>query len=121
MRYRFLLTVFFLSLTLTSFSHAYEKGVTGLGFKVDAEGAFWNPTIKRLSVESIAAGSAAERAGVMNGDEVLEIAGVPVNGLTADQIKPLLNKEIGTVITIKVRRRNSETHTLSLSLQASTN
>lgn len=117
----FIFVLFSFSSSLSSLSHAYEKGVTGIAFKVEAEGVFWNPTIKKLTVESIAVGSAAERAGVMNGDEILEIAGVAVQGLKSDQIKAVLNKEVGTVVTIKVRRKQTETLSITLSLQASTN
>lgn len=49
-------------------------------------------------------GFAADRAGLKIGDEILEINGVEITGMTADQTKQLLNGQAKSEITLKVNR-----------------
>jgi serine protease Do len=71
-----------------------------------------NPVIRTSIVERVQSGSAAERAGLRPGDQVLRVAGVEV-GCTLDLERGFLEKRGGEKVAVSVRR-GSEDRTMEL-------
>lgn len=76
-----------------------ETMMRGIGFE------FWWPTIPAV-IDAVTQGSAAEKAGLHAGDEILAIAGQSVNDLT--DVSRLLAPLSGQQILILVKRQQSE-------------
>lgn len=49
-------------------------------------------------------GSPAQKAGIMAGDQILSVDGVPANGKNSDEISQMLRGQPGTPLKIKIRR-----------------
>lgn len=62
----------------------------------------------RVKFDDIRAGSAADKAGLKNGDIVLELDGQPVKGWDATEVARKVRGEAGTKITLKVLRGTQE-------------
>ena len=48
----------------------------------------------------------ASKAGLMAGDEMLEIEGDPINGLLLSEIRDRIKGQIGEPLSLKIRRKN---------------
>lgn len=62
----------------------------------------------RIIVAEPSEGYAAALAGLLAGDEILEVDGKDVVGFTADELQGLVKGQAGTEITLKVRRPGQE-------------
>jgi carboxyl-terminal processing protease len=49
-------------------------------------------------------GSPSQKAGIMAGDQILSVDGVPANGKNSDEISQMLRGQPGTALTVKVKR-----------------
>lgn len=58
----------------------------------------------KLRVQSVAVGSAAERAGVAQGDELISVDGQDLDGLGMSDVKALLHGPAGTSVVIELQR-----------------
>jgi C-terminal processing protease CtpA/Prc len=47
----------------------------------------------------------AAKAGLEEGDEIVEIEGRPAAGMSADEVHKALRGEVGTVVVLRVARR----------------
>jgi carboxyl-terminal processing protease len=61
-----------------------------------------------LKIISVMDGYSAERAGIIPGDRLLEIGGVPVSGKKPDQVRTLTRGEPGTEVKIVVEREGEK-------------
>ena len=91
-----------------------EQGYFGLTVKVDGTGFFLNPTIKTATIKQVAAGSPAATAGIVAGDEILEVEGHVVPGSKADAIAPLTEKGVGQSLMLKLRRSSGAVYSVTL-------
>ena len=73
-----------------------------------------NPTLKSVSPSKVKLGSPAESAGLSKGDQLLEIAGQPVAGAKANDIKPHLSKNVGETVNLKVKKSSGEVIAVTL-------
>lgn len=103
---RSLLTAALLSTALLA--HAGTKGYLGLGIAVDGEGAFWNPTLKTVKVAKVTPGSPAAKAGIAEGDHIVEIEGKPVAGAKANDLKPYMDREVGQQVNLVIKKPSGE-------------
>ena len=83
---------------------AAEKGKMGLALDIAVEGGFFNPTLASAKVKGVAAGGAAEKAGVLVGDQILKIADCSIPGCPADDAKALMKKRRGESITLLIKQ-----------------
>ncbi len=73
----------------------------GVGIEVDAR-------FGRLMIISPLPGSPADKAGIMSGDEIIVIDGVPAYTLTIQDAIKMMRGEPGTGVKVKIRRGDSE-------------
>ena len=120
MHNRFLATLTALLLALSVSAWAGERGYFGFAFSLDAEGAFWNPTIRSAKIAKISPKSPAELAGLVVGDEVIEVAGKTVAGAKGKDMQAHIEKDIGDSVQMKVRHTNGEVATITMVAAART-
>lgn len=96
-------------------AQAAEPGYLGLSLEVDADG-FFNPTLKTLTVKKVAPNSPAARAGIEAGDRIVEIDGRAVAGSKANDLKPILQGDVGRSVRMAVRKATGATTTVAVVL-----
>ncbi len=120
MQTRFSVALFALLLSLTSAVWAGERGYFGFGITIDGEGVPWNPTLRSVKIEKVSPKSPAALAGVVTGDEVLEVAGKVVAGAKGNDIKAQIEKDIGESVQMKLRHANGEVAVVTMVAAAKT-
>jgi S1-C subfamily serine protease len=75
----------------------------GLSVRVEGEGFFLNPLVKKLFVEEVTKGSLAEAAGVRAGDEIIKIEGQVVAGKRALALQGYLKLNPGETRTLRLK------------------
>lgn len=104
-----LFAALFLSAMLaSSAAHAGELGGFGFNAAVSVNGVF-SPTLAAVKITKVNPSSAADKAGIKVGDEIIEIDGHKVPGAKASEIQPLMAKEVGQTIAMKLKRESGET------------
>ena len=93
---------------------AGERGYFGFSMSIDAEGMFWNPTLKAVKIEKVTPQSPAAKAGIAAGDYIVEIEGKQVAGAKADTLKPYLERDIGQATRLAIKKPSGETVALTL-------
>lgn len=83
---------------------ATEKGKIGLALDIAVEGGFFNPTLASAKVKKLVPGGAAEKAGVLVGDQILKIADCAIPGCPADDAKKLMNKNKGQAVVFLIKQ-----------------
>jgi len=120
MKIRMIVALLALFIALPSAVWAGERGYFGFGFSLDAEGFFWNPTLRAVKIDKVAPKSPAALAGLLPGDDVIEVAGRVVAGAKGKEIQVHIEKDIGESVQMKVRHANGETVVLTLVATART-
>lgn len=83
---------------------AAEKGKIGLSLDIAVEGGFFNPTLSSVKVKELVPGGAAEKAGVLVGDQILKIADCVIPGCAADDAKDLMKKSKGESVSFFIKQ-----------------
>lgn len=120
MQTRYLAALTGLIVALSASAWAGERGYFGFGFSLDAEGVFWNPTLRSVKIERVAPRSPAAAAGLIAGDEVIEVAGRVVAGAKGKEIQAHIEKDIGESVQMKVRHANGESAVVTMVAAART-
>lgn len=120
MQTRFSAALFALLVSLSSTVWAGEKGYFGFALSINAEGMFWNPTLLSVKIATVSPKSPAAEAGMVTGDEIIEVAGKPVPGAKGNDLKAQVEKEIGQALQLKLRRANGEVAAVTLVAAAKT-
>lgn len=120
MQTRLFAAIFALLFSLTSAVWAGEKGYFGFALTIDGNGMFWNPTLRSVKIASVAPKSPADEAGIVTGDEILEVGGKTVPGAKGNDLKAQVEKEIGQPLQLKLRRANGEVAAVTLVAAAKT-
>ncbi len=84
--------------------------LTGVGLRLEI-----NSKTKALTVVEPLANSPASEANLQPGDEILAIDEKPTTLMSVEQASELIKGEIGTEVTLKVRRSEQEEFTITLS------
>ncbi|MEY2506011.1 MAG: hypothetical protein QOH01_340 [Verrucomicrobiota bacterium] len=98
----------------TQLACAGEKGWFGFGVAIKGEGFFLNPILASATVDVVQPKSPAAEKGIAVGDEVLQIEGTDVPGTRALKLRPLMQKEVGQTLHLKLKRANGETYSVAL-------
>lgn len=98
-----LLSAVFCSFVMSTTALAAEKGKIGLSLDINADG-FFNPVIVSVKVKKLVAGGAAEKAGVLVGDQILKIADCAIPGCSADDAKNLMKKNKGESVSFFIKQ-----------------
>lgn len=104
-----------LSLTcfFTSCLMAAEKG--WFGFEVTVAGSgYINPTVKSITVESIAPNSPASEQRMAVGDQVVQVESTEVSGHKASELKALMKKRPGESVRLRLKRPTGEIYSVIL-------
>ncbi len=109
-----------LSVVVSCAAWAGERGYFGFGMNVDADGMFWNPILRSVTIKDVAPQSPAASAGMQAGDAVLEVAGKPVAGAKGKEMQAAIEKDIGESVQIKVRHPNGDVAVLTMVATART-
>lgn len=107
-----------LAATGLSVAVAAGSGYLGLALAVNGEGFFLNPTIRSIKVQKVNAGSPAARAGIAEGDEIVEVEGRPVAGAKARDLQPYVERNVGETVRLTVRKPNGDVRQLSVKTEA---
>lgn len=107
------LVVLAFALVFTSSISAAEKGWFGFGLKVEGSG-FLSFTVKSVTVESIAPHSPASEQHIAVGDEIIQVEETTVPGRRAWELKPLLQKQIGETIHMRLKRPTGQIYSVTL-------
>jgi len=75
----------------------------GFSIRLEGEGFFLNPLVKRLFVEEVTKGSLAEAAGMRAGDEIVKIEGQVVAGKRALSLQGFMKLDPGETRTMRLK------------------
>lgn len=108
-----------LGFIVTAFLHvaiaaAGEPGWFGFGVSVKGSGFFLNPTVEAVTIQSVVPKSPAAQHDIAVGDEVVQVEGTPVSGRKANELKPLLKKETGQVLHLRLKRVSGEIYSANI-------
>ena len=91
-----------------------DHGIYGMKVTISADG-LWNPTIEDAKILAVTPGLPAEKAGIVSGDEVLEVDGIRVPGATSQEMHPLsAGKKIGEHVVLVLKRIDGSTYSVDL-------
>lgn len=92
-------------LGLMVFAPVSQAAEVKLGFSVrlEGEGFFLNPLVKRLFVETVTKGSLAEAAGMRAGDEIIKIEAQVVVGRRALALQGYMKLNPGETRTLRLK------------------
>jgi C-terminal processing protease CtpA/Prc len=93
---------------------AGEQGWFGFGVSVKGSGFFLNPTVEAVIIESVVPKSPAAQHDIAVGDEVVQVEGIKVSGRKAIELRPLLKKEVGQVLHLRLKRANGEIYSADI-------
>lgn len=103
-----------LLLSWSALAVAGERGWFGFGLKVVGGGFFLNPTVKSLTIGSVAPGSPAARNAIKVGDTIYRIEGVPIAGKKANELKSLAERQVGQTLHVDLKRPSGEVYSVAL-------
>ena len=89
-------------------------GTFGFAIDVDGEGFFLNPTLKTVTIKSVVPGRPAATAGIKPGDQIVEVEGKPVLGAKARELQPLMKKNVGETLALRLRKPSGDLYVVSL-------
>jgi C-terminal processing protease CtpA/Prc len=89
-------------------------GTLGFAIDVDGEGFFLNPTLKTVTIKSVVPGRPAATAGIKPGDQIVEVEGKPVLGAKARDLQPLMKKNVGETLVLRLRKPSGDLYVVSL-------
>jgi C-terminal processing protease CtpA/Prc len=89
-------------LLFVPFSQAAEAKL-GFSVRLEGEGFFLNPLVKKLFVETVTKGSLAEAAGLKVGDEIVKIEGQTVVGRRARELQGYMKLNPGETRTLRLK------------------
>ncbi len=95
MNKKILLSAAFCCVFSSTATLAAEKGKIGLSLDIAVEGGFFNPTLSSVKVKKLVAGGAAEKAGLLVGDQILKIADCVLPKLLEDAGRRQANEPPG--------------------------
>lgn len=108
-----------LAFILTAFLHvaiatAGEPGWFGFGVSMKGSGFFLNPTVEAVIIQSVVPKSPAAQHDIAVGDEVVQVEGTAVSGRKANELKPLMKREVGQVLHLRLKRASGEIYSVNI-------
>lgn len=97
----------------TSTVGAGEKGWFGFELNIAGE-SFFSLTVRLVTVASITPKSPAAAQSIAAGDEIIQIEETTVPGRKAWELKPLLQKQPGESIHLKLKRPTGQIYSVTL-------
>lgn len=110
-----IMSVFIVSAGLAGVSHAAESVWYGFGGKTDITG--FNPinqTLKTVFVANVESNSPAAAKGLRDGDQIIEVQGIPVMGIKASALEATMPKQAGKPLQLKIKRGDGDIFNVTL-------
>ncbi len=89
------------------------KGWFGFAAIVDVDGTF-SPMVKSIRIDSVVAGSPAEKQKLATGDEIIEAEGLLIADCKARDLQARMNKHVGETLHLKLKHASGETYSANL-------
>ena len=105
--------VLFAGVLFIQVARAGEKGWFGFSTAIRLSGLF-PPRIASVTVEGVEPKSPAAEKSIAVGDEIIQVENTDVPGQKASELKPLMQKQVGEVLHLKLKRAKGETYSVSL-------
>lgn len=93
---------------------ADERGWIGFALQVDGDGPDTDPVLKSVVVTKVQPASPAAAAGVREGDRLVEVEGRAVQGARARELEPLMRRQPGEALRLRVERDGEGTRELTI-------
>lgn len=91
-----------------------EKAWFGFAVNVETAGFPLNPTVRFVRVAKVVPNSPAATQHIEAGDEIVEAEGHTVPGGRALQLQPLLKRQVGDVLHLRLKRPTGEVYPAAL-------
>ncbi len=91
---------------------AAEKAWYGFHIKAAFEGFPLNPVVKSVVIDKVRANSPAAGQDIRVGDEIIEAEGIKVPGTRALQFVPILRKQPGDTLSLRLRTQHGRTYSV---------
>lgn len=101
---------------IATFAYSDDRGKAGLTLELEIDGMF-RPKIKSAMVKKVEENSAAEIAGIVEGQKILKIGDCAIPGCKASIAKKAMHKSPGEVVILVLQKENGEEYTAKLVLQ----
>jgi membrane-associated protease RseP (regulator of RpoE activity) len=104
------------ALALPVFAQA-DSSPGAFGITVDSvafTGSVFSPTLKTLTIKSVAPGFPAAEAGIMPGEQIVEVDGTLVAGSKTRDIQALMKKNVGETVVLRLSKPTGESHVVTL-------
>ena len=95
-------------------AEAGDKAWYGFRLKVETGGFPLNPIVRSVIVQSVVPNTPATEQQIRPGDEIIEAEGRTVPGGRALQLRPIMSKQAGEVLRLRLKRANGETYSAVL-------
>lgn len=105
---KFAVTLALLLFVPVATGNAGEKAWYGFRVKIDTAGFVLNPTVRSAVIQKVLPNTPAADQHIGVGDEIIEAEGKVVSGGRALQLKPILSKQVGEVLHLRLKRANGE-------------
>jgi C-terminal processing protease CtpA/Prc len=96
---------------------SYAAGNVWYGFGGKTEMTGFNPlnqTLRTLFVSNVEPGSPAAEKGLRDGDQIMEVQGVPVMGIKASALEAAMPKQSGKPLQLKIKRGEGDIISVTL-------
>ena len=80
----------------------------GMSIDVQGEGFFLNPVVTKVLVLTVEKASLAAGAGIVAGDEIIQVDGQTLAGRRARELQPLVKFNAGESRTLRLKHANGE-------------
>src|SRR3954447_11251013 len=92
---------------------AGEKGWFGFGADIKVDGIL-SPTLVWVKISKVEPGSPAAEKGIVVGDEIVQVENTDVPGHKARELKPMMQKQVGETLHLRLKRASGETYAVGL-------
>lgn len=102
----------FLACLCPATTKAVEKAWYGFHIKPALEGFALNPVVKSVVIDKVKANSPASAQNIRVGDEIIEAEGIKVPGTRALQFVPILRKQPGDTLNLRLKTQQGRTYSV---------
>ena len=109
MRIRTISNLLIVAVIFFALAHPCYADAPKLGMLVSVEAdGFFDPAIKKITITKVEGASLAEAAGIVSGDEVVQVEGQPVVGRRAKEVQALMKFGPGETRTLRVKHADGK-------------
>jgi C-terminal processing protease CtpA/Prc len=91
------------------------EAVAFFGFTLNVDvGGIFDPMVKSTKISDVQRASPAANAGIKAGDQIIEIAGKPIPGAKASDLRQILPPKIGDALLLRLKRVDQSTFSVTL-------